>query len=165
MLLAAEWAFVARELTSAGKTGVLFVDNAHEHVHELNDLVDTLVSEDLKGLFVVGASSRNHWHPRVKTPNVFKIGKEFHLSRLDTEEIETLLNLVEKNDEILRLVENTFAGFSRLEKRRRLVERADAITLYRRMISRFDRSENFVTSTLELRLFQVDQFKIGYYEE
>ena len=48
------------------------------------------------------------------------------MSQLDSDEIEKLLFLVEGNPTVGRLVENTFAGFSRQEKRRRLVVRAEA---------------------------------------
>lgn len=121
-----EWLAVARDLPGLNKLGAVFIDDAHEHVHELNDLVDGLVSEKLTSLKVVVASSRNNWYPRVKTPNLFKAGKQFYLSRLDADEIEKLLSLVERNRVVQRLVEDTFAGFSRQEKRRRLVERAEA---------------------------------------
>ncbi len=121
-----DWLALAGDLAARAKRGVLFLDDAHEHLHELNELVDGLVSHKLTSLAIIAASSRNNWRPRVKTPNLFKVGKEFHLSRLDDDEIETLLTLVEANDAIRKLVENTFVGFSRQERRRRLVERAQA---------------------------------------
>jgi hypothetical protein len=121
-----EWLAVARDLPELNKLGAIFIDDAHEHLHELNELVDGLVSEKLTSLKMIVASSRNNWRPRVKTPNLFKVGKESYLSRLDGDEIEKLLSLVENNRAVQRLVEDTFAGFSRREKRRRLVERAEA---------------------------------------
>lgn len=121
-----DWLAVANDLTASGKPGIIFIDDAHAHIHEVNELIDGLVSDKLTSLRVIAASSRNNWRPRVKSPNLFRAGKEFHLSRLDSDEIEKLLTLVETSDVIHRLVENTFAGFSRQEKRRRLVERCEA---------------------------------------
>jgi SIR2-like domain len=121
-----QWLTVARDLRTSGKSGLLFIDDAHLHLHELNDLIDSLVGDKLTTIKVIAVSGRNNWRPRVKTPNLFKVGMEIHLSRLDDEEIERLITLVERDAAIHRLVENTFAGFSRQEKRRRLIERCEA---------------------------------------
>ena len=121
-----EWVDVARSLRKAQCTGILFVDDAHGHLYELNDLIDRLVTEKLPNLRIVMASSRNNWRPRIKSPNLFKHGKEFFLSKVSGEEIDRLLSLVEQNRLFDRLVANSFAGFSRTEKRRRLVERCES---------------------------------------
>ncbi len=42
------------------------------------------------------------------------------------EEIERLLNLIDRNIEVRALVEQTFSGFSRTERRRRLIDRCEA---------------------------------------
>ena len=121
-----EWIGVASTLAAADKKGVVFIDDAHAHLHEINELIDALSSDKLTSLKLIAVSSRNNWRPRVKSPNLYKRGKEFHMSRLDNDEIGKLLVLVDNNTTIGKLVENTFAGFSRQEKRRRLVERCEA---------------------------------------
>ena len=126
ILLSKEWRAVAHYLVSLGKQGALFIDDAHEHLHELNDLIDSLVTDKLTSLRVLAALSRNNWRPRVKSPNLFKVGKEFHLSQLDLAEIDRLLALVNTKEAISHLVESSFSGFSQHEKRRRLIERAEA---------------------------------------
>ena len=125
-VLTKDWADLARSLRNDGKTGILFIDDAHSHLHEINDLIDLLAREKLISLNLLIVSSRNNWRPRVKTPNLFKLGKQFYLSALDGEEIDRLIGLVDGNPSIARLIENTFAGFSRVEKRRRLVERCES---------------------------------------
>jgi hypothetical protein len=121
-----DWLGVAKTLAHDNKLGLLFVDDAHLHIYELNELIDALVSDNLSSLKVIVVSSRNNWSPRAKTPNFFKTGKEFRLSRLDSDEINRLITLVDNKTEIRQLVEDTFTGFSRDEKRRRLVERCEA---------------------------------------
>jgi hypothetical protein len=121
-----DWLTVAKILTNAKKKGVLFVDDVHIHIYELNELIDALVGEKVSALRLVICTSRNNWLPRVKTPNFFKHGTEFILSRLGDDEIERLITLVDNQPDIHQLVEHTFTGFSRAEKRRRLVERCEA---------------------------------------
>jgi hypothetical protein len=112
-----------------------------EWAHEINELIDSLASEGLTSLTLIVASSRNNWRPRAKTPNLFKTGKQFHLSQLDGDEIDQLITLVETNPTIGKIVESGFSGFSRHEKRRRLVERcqSDMFVCMRNIFA----SENF----------------------
>jgi SIR2-like domain len=136
-----EWVEIARDLRKAGKLGVLFIDDAHSSLHEINELVDGLASEGLASLALILASGRNSWRPRAKTPNLFKTGKQFHLSQLDSNEIDKLISLVDTSTPIGQLVESSFSGFSRPEKRRRLVERchSDMFVCMRNIFA----SENF----------------------
>jgi len=71
-------------------------------------------------------STRNHWGPRVKTPNIYANGSEVSLSQLTGPEIDRLLTLVETVPSMRALVEAGFEGFSRYEQRRRLVDRCEA---------------------------------------
>jgi SIR2-like domain len=121
-----QWVQVAKKLGEKSLKGVLFVDDAHTHLYELNNLVDDLVADGGKSLRIVCAAARNHWAPRIKTPHLYRVGREFNLSRLDHNEIERLLSLVDINPELQHLVESGFTGFSRTERRRRLVQRCEA---------------------------------------
>lgn len=121
-----QWVQVAEELREREEVGVLFIDDVHDHLHQLNDLVDQLVSSDNGHLKIIVSSTRNHWYPRVKTPNIYKYGSEFSLSKLSHNEIDKLLNLVDQKSEIRTLVEKTFSGFSRPERRRRLAIRCES---------------------------------------
>lgn len=120
------WRKMADFLQASGDVGVLLVDDAHQHLRNLNDLVDHLVASDNGHLKLVIVSTRNQWYPRIKTPNIGRFGKEFRLSQLANDEIERLLNLVTQKPEIQKLVEDQFSGFNRQERRRRLVDRCQA---------------------------------------
>lgn len=126
VLLAQEWRQFARRLHEEGRSGVLFVDDAHAHLQELNELLDLLILDGHGALRVICAAARNQWNPRVKSSAFFKRGNHYKLSKLNATEIDRLLNLVENNDQIRPLIEQAFSGFSRIERRRRLNERCEA---------------------------------------
>lgn len=125
-LQTSQWIAVAKHLATSSHKGVLFVDEAHGHLYELNHLVDQLAAQRLDGLKLVVAAAKNHWAPRIKTPLFYKHGQEVLLSQLDHAEVDRLLALVETSRELRQLVESGFSGFSRGERRRRLIERCDS---------------------------------------
>ena len=127
-LIYTKWLAVAKRLKAEDQQGMLFVDDAHAHLHEINNLIDLLVVEELSSLKLVLASPRNQWNPRIKTPNMFKRGKSFTLGKLDAFEIEKLLTLTESNPDFRPFVEVSFAGFSRIERKRRLVAKCESDT-------------------------------------
>jgi hypothetical protein len=120
------WFDLAEGLKAQKDVGVLVVDDAHHHLLTLNDLVDKLVQADNAHLKILICSTRNHWFPRIKTPNIFKYGKNFSLSKLSAEEIERLLVLLDASPDVRKLVEDQFSGFNREERRRRLSVRCEA---------------------------------------
>ncbi|WLS04167.1 SIR2 family protein [Shinella oryzae] len=119
------WRKVMFWLKDQGKVGVLFIDDAHGHLQQLNDIIDIAASSNCAHLKLIIVSARNHWYPRIKTPNLYRYGKEWQLGQLNQEEIERLLNVTENNDKLRPLVELNFSGFSKHERRRRLVERCE----------------------------------------
>lgn len=125
-LSAKEWAAVARHLVAKGGNGVLLIDDAHSHLNELNDLIDTLVAEKVTALRLLLVSAKHQWRVRIKTPTLFKHGQEYVLSRVSGPEIDRLLTLLETDAAIRALVGDDFSGFSRSEKRRRLVDRCES---------------------------------------
>jgi len=125
ILLSEHWRDIAKFLNKNNAKGLLFIDDAHSHLFEINNLIDLLASEELQSLKLILVSSRNQWLPRIKTPNMFKRGKQFVLQKLDSEEIEKLLTLIEVNPDLQPLVENSFAGFSRSERKRRLTAKCE----------------------------------------
>ncbi len=121
-----EWVSLARTLAEDGRRGALFIDEAHMHLREVNDLVDGLSHAEISSLVIILASSRNHWKPRIKSPNIYKRGKLYILSKVDGAEIERLLSLVDTSADLAKIVETSFSGFSRAEKRRRLTDRCES---------------------------------------
>ncbi|MCE5333490.1 MAG: SIR2 family protein [Desulfobacteraceae bacterium] len=122
------WRNIAREMHSKGKTGILFIDDAHAHLYEINNLIDLLISDGINNLKLLLTSTRNQWYPRIKTPNIFKNGCQFVLKKLDESEVENLLTLVDTSPDIRLLVENSFIGFSRTERKRRLTTKCESDT-------------------------------------
>lgn len=99
------------------------MDDGDEHLHEMNALFDGLSSKGLKGLHLVITASRNQWNPRIKSPTLLSACEQYILEKLDAREITDLLRLVETNQTISALVEDSFLGFSPSERRVRLEER------------------------------------------
>lgn len=118
-----EWVKVAKFLDDHSAKGVLFIDDAHLHVVEINMLVNALTKRGLNSLKLIFASSTNLWSPRVKVGPIFKAGKEYNLKKLAQREVDGLLNIIDNKPEISRLIDKTFLGYSRSEKRRRLVDK------------------------------------------
>jgi GTPase SAR1 family protein len=120
------WLNVGKTLKSADQKACLMVDEAHTHLQGMNELIDRLIANEIKSLVVVCASARNLWNPRVKSPNIYKSGFELSLSRLSVNEIEKLLNLIDRTPAFVRLTEANFSGFNRTERKRRLIDRCEA---------------------------------------
>lgn len=127
-LLFKMWRSVAGELKQNSMQGLLFVDDAHAHLREINNLIDLLISDENHHLTLLFTSSRRQWYPRIKSPNIFKFGKDIHLKKLYESEVENLLNLVQTSPDLQPLVENSFAGFSRAEQKRRLTVKCESDT-------------------------------------
>lgn len=123
---ASEWISLAKGLRDAGRRGALFIDEAHVHLREANELIDGLAHADLTSLVLILVSTRNNWKPRIKSPNIYKRGKLYILSKIDGAEIERLLSLVDTSADLSKIVETSFSGFSRSEKRRRLTDRCES---------------------------------------
>lgn len=127
-LIASDWLSLARKLKDQSLIGVLFIDEAHLHLNQINKLLDSLYSDHIFNLKIILVSSKNHWSPRIKTPALYKFGVELSIQKLKAEEIDALLNLVDSKQSIRSLIENSFSGFSRYEKKRRLIDRCESET-------------------------------------
>lgn len=125
-LLVPQWRAVARRLQAQREYGVLFIDDAHAELPQINTPLDQLAADTPQHLRLLLVSSKHQWGLRVKTPSYFRFGREFSFNRVDGDEIDRLLTLIEVSEPLRRLVEDTFSGFSRVERRRRLVERCSA---------------------------------------
>lgn len=120
-----DWLMVAKKLKADSSSGFLFIDDAYEHIYDLNQFFDRISAEELFSLKIVFTSTRNQWNPRIKSPSLLNLTKFFHMEKLDGNEITDLLKLIENNSEISNLVDGTFLSFSSSERRVRLVERCD----------------------------------------
>jgi len=122
-LLSEAWTAIDDELRRRKQTAVLFIDDAHEHLHEVNSLVDNICKSELPALKLVIASSKPNWNPRLKSPSIFSKGSGYELGTLSARELDSLLNTLEANKDVAALVEQNFLGFNRAERLRRLLER------------------------------------------
>ena len=122
-LLVNSWKLIDNELRERGQTGVLLIDDAHNHLLAVNMLLDAICSKDKPALKVLLVSSRPHWNPRLKSPAIFTEGEAQELGALSSREIDSLLDILESSTDIATLVERRFLGFNRTERRRRLARR------------------------------------------
>ena len=120
------WKQIDGELRKLKRAGVLMIDDVHRHLHEVNQLVDVTGDAEECGLRLLLVSSKPNWNHRLKSPGIFSHGNGYELRALSGREINSLLDILETNTEIASLVEARFLGFSRNERRRRLVERCSA---------------------------------------
>jgi hypothetical protein len=123
-----KWRDVAKKLKENNHLGIVFVDEAHNHLYEISELVNTLAADKNFSLKLVVTSARHQWSPRIKSPNLTQYGKTDILGKLDSIEIDGLLTLVDTNSDLKPLIENSFSGFSRSERRRRLTARCNSDT-------------------------------------
>jgi hypothetical protein len=120
------WIQIDDELRKRQQVGVLFIDDAHEHLNGINALVDALAKSQTPALKLVLVSSSPHWNPRLKSPAIFTHGQKYEVSSLSPREITSLLDIIESSPDVAALVEPQFRGFNRVERQRRLVERCRA---------------------------------------
>jgi hypothetical protein len=120
------WGNIDDELRKCGQTGVLLIDDAHEHLHDINRLAERIGSQEKAALRLVLISSKPHWNPRLKSPSIFSHGKGYEIGPLSDREIDSLLDVLESSSDVSALVEQRFLGFNRTERRRRLAERCGA---------------------------------------
>ena len=120
------WIQIDDELRKRRSTGVLLIDDAHRHLHEVNSLIDAICNAESLALRVILISSRPNWNPRLKSAGIFSQGQSYELAQLSNREINSLLDILETSSEIAALVEDRFLGFSRNERQWRLADRCRA---------------------------------------
>lgn len=120
------WMKIAQKLSSSGNNGALFIDDAHNHMRAVNDLIEALAKSKITCLKLILSSSKPHWNPRMKSPFMFTLGRTFDQSQLSHSEINSLLRLIDQQPTIQALIERKFLGFSKAEQRRRLEDRCGA---------------------------------------
>jgi hypothetical protein len=120
--LAGEWYEVAKILNRSGKIGVLMIDDAQNDLPEINNLIEDLDHDNNTSLKLILISTNHHWHLRTKVPGFHHRNVTNQLSKVETNEIDRLVNLIDTNPDIRVLADQTFSDFSFQEKRRRLIQ-------------------------------------------
>ena len=120
-----DWLKTAATLQDTQKKGVLLVDDCHIHLYELGKLFDGLLAKELTSLHIIMATSPSRWHPRVKPP-IILINSKFHkLEKMNSLEIDRLIDLTQVCQPIRRLAASEFLDFSQQEQKRRLLNRCE----------------------------------------
>ncbi len=125
-LPADEWQKLAKELSKREAKGVLLIDQCHNHMRNISRIADFIGAEENSALKIILISTKHQWNPRQKSSSIFVRGSGYELSQLIPSEIESLLDLLDREQEISKLVEDQFKGFSRTERKRRLEDRCSA---------------------------------------
>ncbi|MEJ1936782.1 hypothetical protein WDZ92_41855, partial [Nostoc sp. NIES-2111] len=117
------WKGVIDECNTRQRPAVLFVDDAHLRLRQIDQVIDHMAAQPKNFLRLLIVSSPAQWHTRTKTPNLYRLGAEHTIKRLSHNEIAALIDLFDRKKEIRDLVAAAFSGFSRIEKARRLADR------------------------------------------
>lgn len=125
-LVAKCWQNIDRELRRRNQIGILLVDDCHSHIREVSRIADSLAAAPKSALKLLLVSTKHQWNPRLKSPAIFSLGKTYEFSQLSISEINSLLDLLDREPDVRGLVEERFLGFSRQERRRRLSDRCGA---------------------------------------
>lgn len=110
------WVKIESDLRSSGKMGVLLLDECTHYLRQCNTLIDHLATVTSPALRIILTANSAQWAPRLKSPNFVTRGFSLEPSRLLDVEINSLINLVERNREISDLVHNDFKSQSRSAK-------------------------------------------------
>ncbi len=120
------WYEVAGLLKKGGKSGVLMIDEAHNELTAINNLIEDLDHDGTFTLKLVLISTNHQWPLRTKVPGFHRNNVTNQLSIINHGEIDRLVSLIESNPSIRALSDSTFAGYRRQEKRRRLIQNCSA---------------------------------------
>lgn len=108
-----QWIRIEADLRSAGKRGVLVLDECAHYMRAVNLLAEHVASVPDSALRIVLTAHASQWVPRVKSPVFFRYGTTVNMSVLENTEIYSLVNLVEHNSSISALVHSSFKSQSR----------------------------------------------------
>jgi hypothetical protein len=86
-----DWVEIDKELKKRQRFGVLFIDNAHEHLSSVNTLIDALPKDGGNCLKIVVSSSKPQWNHRVKSSGFFTNCVSYEIGPLAENEIDSLL--------------------------------------------------------------------------
>lgn len=123
---ASHWIDVEAELRTSGGTGVLLLDECTHYLRQANILVDALGAVDEPALRLIMTANAAQWTPRLKSPVIFRKGLTLELSRLDNVEINSLINLYQRNTDVGKLVDRNFRRLPRQSQISRLREKCGA---------------------------------------
>lgn len=116
----AAWLAAEGQLRSAGRDGVLLIDDCFRHLRDVNKLVDALQAIDRPSLRVIVTVEAGRWKVSRKSKGFFSRGSSVRLSVLERNDLEELIALLDRRPEIKQLVEQSFLALSRGDRLARL---------------------------------------------
>ena len=120
------WVLVESRLRQIDKTGILFVDDGSRHLKTLNRLVERLSAHETPHLRLVVTVESAKWRVSPKAPGFYSKGTQIKVSVLERNDIEELVNLLDRRPEIKLLVEADFLRLTRPERVARLRDKCSA---------------------------------------
>lgn len=120
------WIDFEASLRHSNQQAVLLIDDCAQNLSALNRLVDALGAIDRPFLRLVVTANSAQWRLRAKSPYFFSRGTSERMSLLTDVDIRNLINLVDQNPQIRKLVDPRFLNLGREDKLRRLRERCSA---------------------------------------
>jgi len=120
------WQEVEQRLRSAGRRGVLLVDDCPRFLNQINTLLERLDEIAQPALHVIVTANAAEWRPRMKSKLFFSKGRLETIEQLSTSEIERLLNLMYAEPRIADLAQSSFRAMSRNEQAEVLRRRCSA---------------------------------------
>jgi hypothetical protein len=120
------WIKVESDLRASGRMGMPLLDECTHYLRQCNALIDHLARVPSPALRVILTANSAQWAPRLKSPNIFTRGFVMQPSRLIDVEINSLINLVDHNDDISALVHNDFKKLNRNAKSHSLRQKCSA---------------------------------------
>lgn len=123
---ASDWREVEQHLRDNGLIGYLLIDDCPQNLRQINSLLDGFSRISDPALRLILTAETANWLPRTKSPELFSRGLGEKLSKLTSDEIEELVNLIDSQSSIRCLVDANFSNLNRVEQIRRLKSKCSA---------------------------------------
>ena len=120
------WLAVEARLRAAKRDGFLLVDDATRHMASVNKLVDRLSSIDRPFLRLVLTVEAAKWKATRKSSGLFSRGTVTHVEILERQDLEQLIELVDRKPAVRSLVEHSFLTLGKRERLNRLQDKCSA---------------------------------------
>lgn len=120
------WLTVEARLRGARRDGFLLIDDASRHMGSVNKLIDRLASLDRPFLRIVLTVEAAKWKASRKASGVFSRGTIAHVEILERQDLEQLLDLVDRKPAVRLLVERSFLALGRRERLNHLQNKCSA---------------------------------------
>lgn len=124
-----EWARVSGLLKERGRRGLLLIDDCTTVMGSINRLLeDHLLQQENPGLQLLLIAERAAWSPRRKSRFIFHDNQNnlFTLSLLDAADIERMVELTERSEEIRRLMSKDYSRLDHSTRLHRIAQRCSA---------------------------------------